>query len=147
MFRKAKDLVITSGKIETLLGPNTSFNGHLKTDGNLRIEGLYEGVIETVGNIIIGQNAKIRADITAHSIQVWGVVSGSIAASDRLEILSTGRVFADIVVNSLLIDDGGVFRGKCIIRGTEGGPALASEESLETAERAEEEAQEVEPGT
>lgn len=138
MFRKSKDWVITSGKIETLLGSNTSFNGHLKTDGNLRIEGLYEGVIETVGNIIIGREAKVRADITAHSVQVWGMVSGNITAAGRLEILNTGRVFADVVVNSLLIDDGGVFRGKCSIRGSEAGPAPASEESEEPTEKSNE---------
>jgi cytoskeletal protein CcmA (bactofilin family) len=123
VLRKVKDWVVTSGKIETVLGPNTSFNGHLKADGNLRIEGLYEGIIETAGNVIIGENAKVRADIRAHSIQVWGTINGTINASERLEILSSGRVFADIVVKSLLTDDGGVFRGKCVIRGLESGTA------------------------
>ncbi len=138
MFRKAKDLVITSGKIETVLGPNTSFNGHIKADGNLRIEGLYEGIIEAVGNIIIGQDAKVRATVTAHSIQVWGMVSGNINASDRLEILNSGRVFADIVVNSLLIDDGGVFRGQCVIRGAQSeGPSQAASEPAELPEQSE----------
>lgn len=121
VFRR-KDPLLTSGKIETVLGPNTSFNGHLQTDGNLRIEGLYEGVIETLGNIIIGQTARVKANIMAHSIQVWGTVAGRINASDRLEVLHTGRVFADVVVNTLLIDDGGVFRGECVIRGAEGDP-------------------------
>jgi len=130
VFRR-KEPMLTSGKIETVLGPNTSFNGHLQTDGNLRIEGLYEGVIETLGNIIIGQMARVKADIMAHSIQVWGTVAGSINANDRLEILHTGRVFADVVVDTLLIDDGGVFRGKCVIRGAEGDP-LAQE--MDTAE-------------
>jgi len=83
VFRR-KEPMLTSGKIETVLGPNTSFNGHLQTDGNLRIEGLYEGVIETLGNIIIGQMARVKADIMAHSIQVWGTVAGSINANDRL---------------------------------------------------------------
>lgn len=119
MLGKVKDWVATSGKIETVLGPNTSMNGHLKADGNLRIEGLYEGVIEVAGNLIVGEGAKVRADITAHAIQVWGTVNGHINASDRLEILRTGQVFADVVVKSLLTDEGGVFRGQCVIRGAE----------------------------
>jgi len=36
-----------------------------------------------------------------------------------------------VVVDTLLIDDGGVFRGKCVIRGAEGDP-LAQE--MDTAE-------------
>ncbi|NLS78272.1 MAG: polymer-forming cytoskeletal protein [Chloroflexi bacterium] len=117
MFRKAKQLVITGGKIETILGANTSFEGHLKTDGNLRIDGAYDGVIEGVGNIVVGETARIAAEIRAHTIQVWGQVTGKIVAAERLEILHTGRVLADIEVKSLLIDDGGIFRGACIIHG------------------------------
>ena len=112
MFRRAKQLVITGGKIETILGANTSLDGHLKSDGHLRIEGAYDGVIEAVGNIIIGETAVVSAQIKAHTIQVWGQVTGKIVATDRLEILQTGRVFADVEVNSLLIDDGGFFRGE-----------------------------------
>jgi len=125
---RRKKFVVAGGRIETMLGPNTSFDGHLQTDGNVRIEGLYEGVIETTGNVIIGDLAKVQADITAHSVQVWGTVSGSITTSERLEILPSGRVFADIEVSSLMIDDGGIFRGQCVIRG---GDAEAVEDSQE----------------
>jgi cytoskeletal protein CcmA (bactofilin family) len=53
-------------------------------------------------------------------------VKGSITARGRLEILSTGRVWADIAVTSFLIDEGGFFRGKSIM-------ASELESSLEAA--------------
>lgn len=117
VFRRRRKYIITGGSIDTLLSANTSFQGHLKTDGNVRIEGAYEGAIETVGNVLIAETARVNAEITAHAVQVWGWVAGHITASERLEILPTGRVFADIEVSSLMIDEGGVFRGQCTIRG------------------------------
>ncbi len=104
-------------RIETVIGPATRFNGHLKCEGSIRLDGLCEGTIETVGNVIIGERAQVMADITAENVSVSGVVKGHITARGRLEILSTGRVWADIVVASFLIDDGGFFRGEITMSG------------------------------
>jgi cytoskeletal protein CcmA (bactofilin family) len=113
LFRKTQVPMVAGGKIDNLLGPNTSFKGTLKSDGNLRIEGLCQGHIETAGNVIIGPSAKVLADIVANTVQVWGAVRGNITAQGRLEILPTGRVWGDVRAASLLIDEGGVFRGQC----------------------------------
>ena len=102
-------------KIEAAIGPAASFNGHLTCDGSVRIDGLCEGAIEIAGNVIIGEGAQVMADITAENVSVSGAVKGSITARGRLEILSTGRVWADIAVTSFLIDEGGFFRGKSIM--------------------------------
>ena len=104
-------------KIEAAIGPAASFNGHLKCDGSVRIDGLCEGTIETAGNVIIGEGAKVIADITAENVSVSGAVRGSITARGRLEVLSTGRVWADIAVTSFLIDEEGFFRGKITMSG------------------------------
>jgi cytoskeletal protein CcmA (bactofilin family) len=104
-------------KIEAVIGPAASFNGHLKCDGSVRIDGLCEGTIETAGNVIIGEGAKVMADIIAENVSVSGAVKGSITARGRLEILSTGRVWADLTVTSFLIDEGGFFRGGIIMSG------------------------------
>lgn len=115
MFGKRKSHNVD--RIEAVIGPAASFNGHLKCDGSVRIDGLCEGTIETAGNVIIGERAQVTADITAENVSVSGVVKGHITARGRLEILSTGRVWADIVVASFLIDDGGFFRGEITMSG------------------------------
>jgi len=104
-------------RIEAVIGPAASFNGHLKCDGSVRIDGLCEGSIETAGNVIIGEGGKVMADITAENVSVSGAVKGNITARGRLEILPTGRVWADIAVTSFLIDEGGFFRGRSIMSG------------------------------
>lgn len=124
MFRKERTFIPFTGKIENILGPKTSFQGHLKAEGNVRVDGYFEGSLETTGNVIIGDAAKVSADITASSVQVWGAVKGNITAGGRLEILPSGRVWGDIKVTSLLIDEGGLFRGKSVMAGEEKEPFL-----------------------
>jgi cytoskeletal protein CcmA (bactofilin family) len=133
-------------KIEAVIGPAASFNGHLKCDGSVRIDGLCEGSIETAGNVIIGERAQVVADITAENVSVSGAVKGSITARGRLEILSTGRVWADIAVTSFLIDDGGFFRGKSIMS-SEPEPSLEAPQPTGEMDKAAKEAVESDEGT
>ncbi len=140
MFKKDRPFVAFAGKIENILGPTATYKGHLKAEGNVRIDGYFEGSIETLGNVVVGEAAKVVADITASNIQVWGAVKGSIVASGRLEILPTGRVWGEIKVASLLIDEGGLFRGQSSMPSTEREPFL-----LESPEAAPEEVQAAPP--
>jgi cytoskeletal protein CcmA (bactofilin family) len=133
-------------KIEAVIGPAASFNGHLKCDGSVRIDGLCEGSIETAGNVIIGERAQVVADITAENVSVSGAVKGSITARGRLEILSTGRVWADIAVTSFLIDDGGFFRGRSIMS-SEPEPSLEAPQPTGEMDKAAKEAVESDEGT
>lgn len=111
-------------KIETVIGGNSTFNGKLVCDGSVRIDGVCEGgVIETVGNIIVGPEAKVAADLIAENVSVSGAVTGNIKARGRLEILSTGRVWGDVDVGSFLLDEDAYFRGKLSMKDAPAPPA------------------------
>jgi len=70
MFGKGKDKaeVPPEEEVETVIGPTTSFRGTIRCNSNIRIDGIFEGVIETSGRLIIGDQAKILADIVAHNV-------------------------------------------------------------------------------
>jgi cytoskeletal protein CcmA (bactofilin family) len=101
-----------SDRIENVIGPTATFVGELKCDGGVRIDGVFQGSLETMGNVIIGEAAKVVANIVGRNISISGAVKGDITASGRLEILSTGLLWGDIQVASFLIDEGGVFSGR-----------------------------------
>jgi cytoskeletal protein CcmA (bactofilin family) len=144
LFGRERPVVAFEGKIENVLGPTASVQGRLKTQGNVRVDGYFDGAIETPGNVIIGESAKVTADIVANNVQVWGLVKGSISAAGRLEILPSGRVWGEIRVASLLIDEGGVFRGKSLMAGEEPEPFLLAGPQ-ETTQQTEGESNEGEP--
>ena len=104
-----------SGKIENVLGVSARFTGHLRAEGGIRVDGVFEGTLETEGNLIIGEKARVVADVKAYNITVAGAIEGNVIAAGRLEILSTGRVRGDISAGSLLIEEGGVFHGKSLM--------------------------------
>ncbi len=127
MFGKERPAAAFDGKIENVFGPTASFQGQVRAQGNVRVDGYFEGFIETTGNVIIGEKAKVTADIAASNVQVWGALKGNVTASGRLEILPSGRVWGDIRVSSLLIDEGGVFRGSSVMIGSQEEPFLLDE--------------------
>jgi len=100
-------------KITTTLGKETSFNGVLRFKESLKIDGTFEGQIESPGFLYIENGATVKADIKVGSVVVGGVVRGNIEASERLEMLTTGKVFGNIRTAKLNIADGVVFEGKC----------------------------------
>ncbi len=112
MFNIFKSKQIPFDKIETVIGENTSFNGHLKCDGNIRIDGLCEdGIIETVGNVLVTVQGKVAAKIIAQNVSVAGEVTGTIEARGRLEIIGEGRVSGDVNVANFYKDEGATLEG------------------------------------
>lgn len=102
-------------KIENVIGPSANLRGELRAEGGIRIDGVFEGTVESQSNVIVGENARVAADVSAFNITVAGTVQGNVKAVGRLEILSTGRVLGDVLVGSLLIEEGGVFHGQSLM--------------------------------
>jgi len=109
---------VPSDRIEVTIGPTANISGDLVCDGIVRIEGIYQGSIKTVSNVIISEKGRVDARIEAQNVSVSGQAKGSIVAKGRLEILSTGRVWADVTVSSFLLDDGGKLHGALKMLGT-----------------------------
>lgn len=100
--------------IESVIGQNTQIKGDVQGDGGLRIDGVVAGTIELTGNLVITESAKVRAEIKANNISIAGAIHGNITAT-RIEILDTGRVWGDLTVKSLLVNEGAYFRGQTVM--------------------------------
>jgi len=109
-----------SEKVETVFSEATSFDGLLKFDTSIRIEGSFKGKIVSKGYLIIGEKAKVRADIKANSIVIAGEVKGNVEARERLEMLPSGKLYGNIKTKKLKMADGVVFEGSCEMLGQTG---------------------------
>jgi cytoskeletal protein CcmA (bactofilin family) len=103
-------------KIETIIGANCRMNGMLQSDGGIRIEGVFEGQIQTAGNLVVSDTAKVAAEIQAYNVVVSGTVRGNVTAN-RIEITETGKLFGDLNVNTLLLSEGAYLRGQTNMAG------------------------------
>jgi len=100
-------------RISTTLGRETEFNGVMRFHDSLKIDGTFSGEIISSGFLYIEQGASVTANIRVGSVVVGGTVHGNIEAAEKLEMLSSGKVYGNIRTAKLKIADGVVFEGKC----------------------------------
>ena len=100
---------------EKVLDVDASMQGTLvfKDSVNLKINGRFEGVLNTKGSLMIGEEAVVNADITGESIVIAGTVTGNINALKELKLISPARVVGDIRAPLLSIAEGATFDGSC----------------------------------
>ncbi|MDR1836653.1 MAG: polymer-forming cytoskeletal protein [Treponema sp.] len=97
-----------------ILGKTTSFTGILKFETTLKIQGSFKGTIEAAGDLIVDKEAVIDADhITVSSLTVFGNVSGTVQAADKVDMMNGAKVHGDVSAARLRIADGVLFEGKC----------------------------------
>lgn len=106
-------------QIDVVIGPRATFGGRLRCEGSVRLEGAVEGgSIETLGNVLISEGARVMADIKAKTVSVAGAYKGNITA-DRVELLEGGRLWGMIRVQTFLLDEGAHFHGELVMQGEE----------------------------
>lgn len=116
MARKKDDKFPTlteDGAISTIFGKETNFDGYLEFKRPLQINGMFKGEIKTKGVLLVGKGADVKANISAGTVIIGGIVTGNIEATNRLEMLDSGKVIGNIKTAKLQIADGVVFDGNC----------------------------------
>ena len=106
-------------QIKAYMGENTVFNGSLTFEGTVRIDGKFEGQVNTDDTLIIGETGHILAEISAGTVICMGRVEGTIKASKKVEIHSNSRVVGNVKSPALYIELGGILDGSCDMTGKE----------------------------
>lgn len=100
--------------INSIIGNGSSIHGDIKINGFMRIDGDLEGNLETTGNVLVGENARIAGNITARSITVGGIIKGNVVAPEQVHLLSSSIVIGDIQTRRFQADENVIVHGHCI---------------------------------
>ncbi len=98
---------------KTELSDSTFFDGVMKFDDSLRINGKYKGSVVAKGLLVLGPKAQIKGNIECDEVIIGGELRGNVTAHKRLELFDSARLYGDIKTAKLKIADGVVFEGKC----------------------------------
>lgn len=109
--REDENVVSRPGEVHTLLGKGSEFEGKLTFEGQVRIDGKFAGQIFTKDVLVIGDGAKVNAEINAGTVIVNGVVEGNIRASQVIELHQPARVKGNLETPALSMDKGVIFEG------------------------------------
>ena len=100
------------GDIVAFVGHEVEFSGVLTYKGNVRIDGTFDGEIETDDTLFIGEQANVKAQIRAGSVIASGRIKGDITAAQRVELKSPAIIDASISTPKLSMDNGVIFNGR-----------------------------------
>lgn len=110
MFKSKKNnLNITT--TDTLIGEGTVFDGKIKSEASIRIEGTITGDIQCAGDVAVGEKGVVKSHISARDVIIAGSVHGNVTSKGKVTITSKGKLYGNAVANSLVIDEGGIFQG------------------------------------
>jgi cytoskeletal protein CcmA (bactofilin family) len=109
--RREEPPPVASAPSDLLLGRGARFEGKLTFEGTVRIDATFIGSIVTNDVLVVGEAARIDADITCGTIIVHGEVNGNIQAKTGVEVHRTGKVRGDLETPSLVIEKGALFHG------------------------------------
>jgi cytoskeletal protein CcmA (bactofilin family) len=107
--------------ISGFLAEGTEIKGEIRFKDLLRVDGKVSGKIVSEGELVIGENGSVEAEVSVGTLSVSGQVTGTIHATEKVEIHPKGRVHGDMTISraNLVIHEGGVFEGKIDMAGTE----------------------------
>ena len=102
----------TNQEFPTILGPDAKFKGDLSFDKGMRLQGQFEGKINSPGGRLhIAKEAKMTGEVEAGSVIVEGEVDGNLSANDRIELKSSARHKGDLTAAKLVVEEGAAFVG------------------------------------
>lgn len=119
MLRRGNKQEVTPEPVQKMLEVDASMQGSLtfRDAVNLRINGHFEGTLDTKGALIIGEKASVKATIHGDLISIAGEVVGDVRADKELEILATGRLIGDIETPRFAAQRGAVIQGRLTMIG------------------------------
>lgn len=93
------------------IGTSMSIKGEIISREELVVDGEVDGSMQSQSLLTVGPNGKVRANIKAHEVAIYGSVRGNVEVSGKLSIREQGSLIGDIKCSGISIDDGAYFKG------------------------------------
>ena len=106
-----REASISAEPKSTVLAREDTVSGRLEIKGSGQILGNFSGQIDCEGDLYIGPEAHVEADVRSARVTISGFVKGNVVAANRLKITNTGRLEGDARVGALVVLEGGVHHG------------------------------------
>jgi len=93
------------------IGASMRIKCEIHTQEELLVDGEVEGLMESQSLVTVGPKGKVRANIRAREVIIYGEVRGNVDVSHKLAIREQGSLVGDVKSAGISIDDGAYFKG------------------------------------
>jgi cytoskeletal protein CcmA (bactofilin family) len=91
----------------------TVVKGEISSSNDIRIDGTFEGKIQSKGRVVVGEKALIKGDIICSNVDFWGTMEGNFYVKDTLSLKSSSKVKGDLHIKRLQVELDAKFDGTC----------------------------------
>ena len=95
------------------ISAGTVIKGEIVSPNDIRIDGTFEGKVQSKGRVVAGENSIIKGDIICENVDLWGKVEGNIFVKDTLSLKEGCSVTGGLNVRRLSVELGAVLNGNC----------------------------------
>ena len=96
----------TSENVVNRIAKGTSFEGVLRSENNVRIDGTFEGELVTKGRVVVGNSGKIKGNVTCAHCETEGEMEGTIVVHELFVLKASAKVHGDIQYGQLSVENG-----------------------------------------
>ena len=102
----------TGEQYQNVIGKDATLSGEISFPEDTYIDGVIEGNLTIKGSVYVGENAVIKANISATDVTSEGTIKGNIVCEGTLTLLHTARVTGDIQTSLLKVEEGAIVQAK-----------------------------------
>lgn len=114
--------------LHSVVSGEATWEGKLRTEASVRIEGTISGEIEAGDTVFIAKGAHARANVHARLVIVAGELEGQINCREQLVVEKSGRLKGEVSTKTIVVQEGAVVQSKIqMLRGNEPAQAMAKE--------------------
>ena len=95
------------------ISAGTIIKGEITSPYDIRIDGTFEGKVQTKGRVVVGEKASVLGDIICGNIDLWGKVDGNVFVKDTIALKEGCVVNGNLHVKRLSVELGSTFNGNC----------------------------------
>lgn len=96
-----------------IIRKGTEIKGDVTCAGDIRIDGVLNGTLNSEGKVVVGQTGIIEGEVTCKNADVSGNIKANIIVKELLQLKATANITGDINTNKLSIEPGANFTGTC----------------------------------
>ena len=104
---------VVTAKAISRISAGTIIKGEIISPSDIRIDGSFEGKIQSKGRVVIGESAHIKGDVICDNVDLWGKVDGNVFVKDTLNLKEGCVVSGNLNVRKLSVELGATFNGNC----------------------------------
>ncbi len=103
------------GNAINIISPGTRIEGEIYSNGDIRIDGVVDGFVNTKAKVVIGPKGMVKGELVCDSADVTGKIDGKLTVKNELYLKSSAYITGELNTHKLVVESGAFINGNCVV--------------------------------